>query len=352
MAYIAPQIKAGSIPKDIVIYARPETSVTFKWDDIEVVDETKSVTARPMFVTDATNKKTQLTAKSWMENAHREWDHVKREYRPFKTKPQILDPQPNVPVDRVRVIGLDIRGNGGRAWQVLVSEKYICDMREDVLMDAMLNGGIETNGVLSGQYIFAAVNSEMKIIRVGSLLHEKMVEATEFNNAAYIKDLEIGGIYKNKLGHFLYLGPVFTKRVNAFRPESQYNSWDPWYRTRQQEPLTYSLGEVEKQHLIIEVDGDIDPSRVKNIADIVKDKEKFYYWSCNLVKTKPTSYREQVGMIYGDIYDIIDSIKEAALTNGGRPVTPQEISTRSFILNVSPINGGYIHPSVSSILTP
>jgi hypothetical protein len=89
----------------------------------------------------------------------------------------------NNPITNIRVAGLETRGNGGRAYKVVIDDLYYFDLREDVLLEAMIECGINKGGILNGEYIWVKIRSHMKLIRVGSPLHKEMIKA----NIAYHK---------------------------------------------------------------------------------------------------------------------------------------------------------------------
>lgn len=201
--------KLGSIPENLVLFSQPEKKVRFRWDDIEG-DAGEEFKVFATFVTDAKNKKTQESARKWASAA--QWDYSQNKALPTST-PIVTDLK-NDPIKDVRIVTLEHRGNGGRAYKVIVNGKFYVDLREDVLLDSILQVGIGKGGQLKGEYIFAMVNSEMKLIRVGSLLHKKMIEANAFDKAKPIKYFEIGGVYGNKRGDkMLYLGEFNTSEL-------------------------------------------------------------------------------------------------------------------------------------------
>jgi hypothetical protein len=319
-------IKFGSIPEHLKIFVKPQEAIPFRWDDIEVNEDTRVVLGRPSFVTDLTNKKTQETAARWAQGYN------------YRTKKDIgfdIVERPNTSFNDVRVIGLDIRGNGGRAWQVLLDGIYVIDMREDVLMDCLLNGGVSPDARLSGDFIFASVNSEMKIIRVGSLLHDKMIESTEYNAKKPISKLEVGGIYRNKKSTVIYLGEVWTTHLEV---ERKSNGWS--YGTRRPDEYHYRLHFPRKCHLTIEVNFESGDTKI-NTKDIC-------YYSMNWNKSIPKSFKEKLGQIDTPVQKILDAIKERSIREYKIETQPPHYqSGYSDMLNAS-LTEGYIHPIVRS----
>lgn len=249
--------------------------------------------------------------------------------------------RPNTPMVGLRIIGLVIRGQGGRAYQVLVDGKYVFDLREDVLLDAMLNDGIGKNGALFGSYIFASVGSSMKLIRVGSLLHEKMIAATDYKTMKKITDLEVGGIYRNKKETVLYLGYVYTRALHVEWSESG-NGWSPW-RSEPRRLLSVRNGKEVKQILTVTINEKTMP---KTLAELAK---KVARYNLNWVYSKPKSFREKVGHIEGDLQEILDVLRDSIKMDVGT----QDMDTLSycaFPMNMS-ATPGFIHPRLQEFST-
>jgi hypothetical protein len=212
---MATRIK-GNIPKNLKIFARPPIKVTTKWDDGD--DENEMITAEviPVFVADATNSKTQATGKTWAEQQF--WDYT-TQTRKVST-PCVPFEIPNTPFTSLQIISLEYRGQGGRAYKVRADGKYYVDLREDVLLDAMLNTGIVAGGFVRGEFIFAMVNSEMKVVRVGSSLHDRLVLATaeKAKPAIGVSGMVPGKVYFRPSSHEdgeLYLGEYFTQKITT-----------------------------------------------------------------------------------------------------------------------------------------
>jgi hypothetical protein len=114
----------------------------------------------------------------------------------------------------VRVVGLERRLEGGRAYKaVLPFGDFYVDLREDVLLDTLLTVGVEPGGVLNGEYVFGKVRSQMKLVRVGSDLHEVLYESMRRAEMKPIgkDDITYGGVYETKSGtKYLCCGMVST----------------------------------------------------------------------------------------------------------------------------------------------
>lgn len=182
----------GTIPKN----------VTYIYSQIRKIDG-KDV--YPAFISDSDNKKTLETGHHWAD-----W---KSYYQTEKVETSTFEIENN-PIDSVQILSLEKRGRGGRAYKVIITVKeqfFYVDLREDILLDAILEVGINKNGYINGKYIWARVGSDMKLIRVDSSLYKEMKESTRLNSVKINKSqLEIGGVYENKQQQMIYLGEYST----------------------------------------------------------------------------------------------------------------------------------------------
>lgn len=124
-----------------------------------------------------------------------------------------IDVLENTPIQNIRVASLEHRGNGGRAYKVIINDLYYVDMREDVILDTMITCGIEKGAVLKGEYVWAKYGAQMKLVRVGSQMHVEAMKNPDPSDMKEIKpgDIEVGGVYESKSGNkLMYLGAFST----------------------------------------------------------------------------------------------------------------------------------------------
>lgn len=181
----------GNIPENLIIFCNRQKLESQYWDDFDMDADYEGVEVLRAFATDALNKKTHETARRWASGPG---------YKKIE--------KPNSPMKNLRIISLEKRCEGGRAWKVLTEDNLWFDLREDVLLDALQNGSVK-NGVLGGEYVFAVVGSQMKIVRVGSELYKRIQSYMGRKEAKEIpvKDLVAGHVYANKKGKkVLFLG--------------------------------------------------------------------------------------------------------------------------------------------------
>lgn len=344
-------MKIGYIPTHLKYYCKPEQPVGFDWDDVGIQDsEIKSIQASSVFVTDRDNPKTQATAQRWADVNEWEMDPTTKKRVKSNKNATVID-VPNDPITNVRIVDLHVRGNGGRAYRALINDKYLVDMREDVMLDAMINCGMDKNAILRGEYVFALVCSEMKLVRIGSLLHSKMIESTAFSKKSTIDKLEIGHIYRSKTKTCLYLGQVYRRCIirescekgNSFYSRSYLNA-------------KYILDKPILRHMVIELPDGADYSNVSNFNDILKIQKGLlcsYGGSYYGFSEKPSkSYRECVGKI--DIPDV-EAILEKLRNIDELLQLPKSQSKHfdmpyySERMNISTIEG-FVHPIVEEFL--
>jgi hypothetical protein len=166
------------------------------------------------------------TGRNWAKEGY--WDgskHVKSPVKEITRK--------NDPIKGIKIVSLEIRSEGGRAYKVITPDDYYFDVREDVLMDAMIEAGISKGGIMNGSYVWAKVGSAMKLVRVGSLLHDALIAATADRTLKKLKygELQVGHVYKGKGAKcYLFLGYVDTEKFIQETIERQTYSTPAKYK--------------------------------------------------------------------------------------------------------------------------
>lgn len=207
----------GIIPKQITYVSGPQTLMEIDLGADDTTDKPEKQLVSPTFV--STTEKTLITARKWIEQKRiREYNPETREYYHDHSpvQEQTVD---NKPIDNVRIIGLERRGNGGRAYKVLIDDIYLVDLREDVLMDAMNLYGIDPGRKLKGKYIWAKIGSQTKLIMVQGEVEKELQTATDIKEQQReieSKDLVVGGIYKMKSKALIFFGYDTISKQNAF----------------------------------------------------------------------------------------------------------------------------------------
>lgn len=180
------------IPPTLTIVLQKTVVKTWSMDGAAKVVTTEEVI--PAFAVDSTNEKLLATARSWAKDS------------------EIT--VPNNPTT-LRLVAVEERNEGGRAWKVVTPEGYLFDLREDVVLEALLSGGCGPKGELSGEYIWMQYGPHTKLVRVGSPLYEYILpQATRINELKGLpkipaSKLEAGGVYQSGSGRIcLYLGAI------------------------------------------------------------------------------------------------------------------------------------------------
>lgn len=122
---------------------------------------------RPAFVVDAANPKTRATAIAWAESRY--WGE------PMTAKAELIE-RPNVAIPSVELITLDRRREDGRAWKVIVDDVFYVDLREDTLLDVLLYGQDNGQGIIQGPLIWLSMGNGLKLMRYGGSEHEEVAE--------------------------------------------------------------------------------------------------------------------------------------------------------------------------------
>ena len=190
----------GNIPEYITYLSSSTKKLESYWENDALHAGWIGQEVIPAFCSDSTNLKTLETGRAW---ANGWWNKDKSVIKEVNFK--------NDPIKKLKIISLERRSEGGRAYKVVTSDNFYFDLREDVLMDTMINVGISKNGLLNGDYIWARVGSEMKLVRVGSALYEALLVSTADRTLKKLGygDLKVGHIYKGKgKDQYIFIGYV------------------------------------------------------------------------------------------------------------------------------------------------
>lgn len=260
------KVAVGSIPEKIcyVFSDEEEVFIGCQWD-VDWFDQSKNKKAKvlPTFPVEDGDDKSKARAIQWAEMSYGK--------EPKKAKFDIVD---NKPLQGVKVFSLEHRGQGGRAYKAVIG-KYYVDLREDVLMDTMLQSGVAAGGVLLGEYVWAKMQSQMKLVRVGSELHRLV---TEFDSKRDVKPiskdrLEIGGVYQTrKKERAIFLGYVNTVIFSVKDGDTTSRFSD--------KKISFDLGHksIRKAMLFYEVDDFIlfaeNAKQMKNVKNTYRFKIK------------------------------------------------------------------------------
>jgi len=223
----------GRIPVNLRIFSRkPET---FKMDAMWGMASSPpvhEVRARKAFAVDRESNSYKKTAEKWANAVPYLQKGTTRLALLFDIDDDMYDDVPNTPITGLRVYNLEQRAEGGRAYKVVTQEGYCYDLREDVLLEAIIEAGCEKGGILSGEWVWAVYHSQMRLVRVGSHLYNELLGFTNRKKAAKTcpiraTDLQVGHAYRAVSG----LVGVFLGFVNFFGNDSKHQLWfkiDPY----------------------------------------------------------------------------------------------------------------------------
>ncbi len=175
------------VPAKLKVF-HPKKVVSYTVEDAD--EQPQQIDVFPGFATDAVEGNSHETARNWA--AGYQWQQNEYGETEFD----------NEPVESIRVVGLEHRRNGGRAWKI-VDRGFLFDLREQALLDLVMNGaGVFSQGIVSGPFIWIS-NSGMRLVRVGSTQH---LEATKGKpKDPTLSLLSQGDVFKQKPGKFLVL---------------------------------------------------------------------------------------------------------------------------------------------------
>lgn len=160
---------------------------------------------RPAFVTDADSKKSLETAKTWAKGTRYTGPGATG-----KADPEVVEAK-NTPSEGYRVIDLEERGEGGRAFKVITPEGWLVDMREDTFMPAILKRGLAPDGTIPGTFLWVRLGTQIRLVEKDSPLHKRVLKEQAKQDAkdskVKLKELVIGGVYGGEVaGVNVYVG--------------------------------------------------------------------------------------------------------------------------------------------------
>jgi len=222
----------GSIPEKLTIWTRKDYKHKFY---------NESVICSAAMVTDAASKPSQETALRWVKMTG--WHYVSDAIKEEGNIVPVTVPNEKIPW--LRVVGLDLRCEGGRAWKVLTPENHLVDLRDDVLLEVLFNKGIPKGGKIKGPFQWVKLGSQMRIVLVNSTMYraikksQKERELKKKTPKTKASDLKVGGVYITKTDQLkLYFGRVRYNGKLSFL----------WFEV----PAYYQRGETPLDRLVFQ----------------------------------------------------------------------------------------------------
>lgn len=178
--------------KNICYISRPAIKdTTLTGDDIIV---------HPTFPYNPESKTSPQTAKNWATFSY----YNRRLEESHDPEPITLSNDPFT----VKIISLEHRGEGGRAYKVIDDQMRLFDLREDQLVEAISLSGINTGGVIGGTFVWGVLGSSIRLAHVGGKLHKEMIEGFELLSTEEKKKIDGTSITGSKLVE----GLIYMKR--------------------------------------------------------------------------------------------------------------------------------------------
>lgn len=223
----------GYIPKEIAIVTHKTVTVNVgsHWD-VKLKAHTTELVVQGL-ISEASNKEA-------IENNKKDISWRDRSVQPS------VEIRKNIPIKNVKVCSTGW-GKSGPVYNVIVDGIY-ATCREDLIMNSIINEGVEKGGILKGEFIWAKIGKTMDLVRVGSAVHASMVESTRRRDLPKLKmkDLIPGNIYMSRQGD-KYL---FLDRVKTHELKIKYN-YNPYN-------IIYNYDELSTGILLINIDDNAD----------------------------------------------------------------------------------------------
>ena len=154
----------------------------------------------------------------------------------------------NKPFTGLRWVGMDSRCEGGIAYKVVTPEGWLVDLREDVVIDCLYEGAINSqkgaigNGTyFTGEFVWAILGSQSRLVRVGSKDYQEIVESQDRSALEDIPNaqLELGGVYENRQGKQFVLIARGTEKGKKILTQQLHRY--VWYNTQKEQATEQEL---------------------------------------------------------------------------------------------------------------
>lgn len=259
------------IPEKLTYVMKPKQTINVKFDDSNIDIITEKTSIIPTFA--AQNDEVLKTARDWAKRFY---------YHEIagKIMEKIINNDGKI---KLRIVNLEQRSEGGRAYKVIDQNGCYFDFREDILLEAILSVGIRKGGYLNGTYLWAVLGSQNRLIRNDSVLHKELIKATEVskNKVIPIKDLEVGGIYRGKAeGDHIFIGYAVDGATNKKRMlwfesrnwsdepiEKQMRKFSWAYKLKNSHAMRQKVGQIKIPDNIINI---VQKLALKDMRDSIR----------------------------------------------------------------------------------
>lgn len=286
-ASTAKNLSRGKIPEFITVYKTDESEIS---RDVDGVKETADI--YPAFICDRDSKTAHKSGENWASGWGRNRSFVRED-------------RENLPFGNIRIWDLEGRGEGGRAYKVITNDGLYIDMREDVFLEALLTGGITPGGHLAGEYVFAIMGSQLRIVRYGSRLHAALIGTTTRGQTKSIpfKELVVGNLYRSKGNDIaVYCGraidPIDNKK-KLFWMHGLYDySRNPNYPQTEEMSIQQQFNRIVAADISYQAHLQTSHSFIESIGTIdIGDRTKYHYQAD--VAKYPADYQKNYWNYYG-----------------------------------------------------
>ncbi len=195
----------GYIPKKIA-YVCPAENMTSLYRSYKIAqlfedmdgseDLIKNISKNDVLHTypvDAENPTRIESAKKWASN----------HYSVEQKKLTVFEIENNLSI--IRILNLEVRGEGGRAYKCVSTHGFYFDLREDTLLDIFEHVGMEKGGIIKADFVWASTGSQMKLILKGSDTYKQLVEETETKSLQLLKSIKKVLYMKQKIDNVIYI---------------------------------------------------------------------------------------------------------------------------------------------------
>jgi hypothetical protein len=198
-------MKNGRLPARVVAYLKPEQeSGDYNWcgfpNHARETPKFSKFMARPAFIVPDDSDAFKATAGKWASET--EYGGTAKAFDTHGFD--------NEPFTDLRWVGIESRKDSGVVYKVLTPEGWLVDLRQDVVIECLLEGDIKTKNWPQGigtyftaEFIWVVMGSQSRLVRVGSKLYEEIMESQVLRGMGPIseRDLEVGGIYQKSNGN-------------------------------------------------------------------------------------------------------------------------------------------------------
>lgn len=201
-------IAEGQIPTSLTVVLKTA---------VEYDTPAGKIKAQAAFVTDTATESSLEVAKTWANR------------NPGATDSPRIVTIPNDPILGLRILDLDVRCEGGRAWKVLTPEGWYVDLREDVILDiirarTLIETHLDGGFYVAGPFRWVKFGTQMRLALMDSDLYREIEVSNKLKNTTKIgiRDLVPGEVYLGRkqdkalvfVGHVRFKGKKCQAWIN------------------------------------------------------------------------------------------------------------------------------------------